>query len=263
MFPTPPAISFYIKANTSSNISSMAATIMSGRTPAGSIPTENSFTPESMVYPQPATSASATILLAHQNRSRTTSELAAEHKRIREHKSPMIVLESERLLFRAHEPGDLEAYCAMEADPEVRRYVGGAPRTREEAEHKFRSVHLKSASARLALRATIFKPEGLYIGYCGLYPNSGSARPTVREATLAFYLARAYWGIGLATEAGRAFIDFGFSRLHLARIVASAEVGNAASLRVVEKLGFSLTGTERGSRSFNHFELRNPEKEAR
>ena len=40
----------------------------------------------------------------------------------------MIVLETERLLFRDHEPGDLELYCAMEADPEVRRYVGGAPR---------------------------------------------------------------------------------------------------------------------------------------
>src|SRR5215469_2224853 len=38
--------------------------------------------------------------------------------------SCMVVLESERLLFREHEPGDLDAYCAMEADPEVRRYVG-------------------------------------------------------------------------------------------------------------------------------------------
>ena len=41
----------------------------------------------------------------------------------------MFTLESERLLFREHKPGDLDAYCAMEADPEVRRYVGGAPRT--------------------------------------------------------------------------------------------------------------------------------------
>jgi len=77
----------------------------------------------------------------------------------------MIVLESDRLRFREHEPGDLEAYCAMEADPEVRRYVGGAPRTRKDAERKFRDVHLQCASDRLALRATIFKPEGRYIGF--------------------------------------------------------------------------------------------------
>jgi [ribosomal protein S5]-alanine N-acetyltransferase len=169
----------------------------------------------------------------------------------------MIVLESQRLLFREHEPGDLDAYCAMEADPEVRRFVGGAPRTREEAKRKFRSTHLRHAKARLALWATIFKPDRQYIGYCGLYPNFGPQGPVAREATLAFYLSREYWGRGLATEAGRAFIEFGFGQLNLARIVATVEVGNAASLRVLEKLGFVLTGTENGARSFHKFELLN------
>lgn len=42
----------------------------------------------------------------------------------------MIVLEAERLLFRDHGPEDLELFCAMEADPEVRRFVGGRPRAR-------------------------------------------------------------------------------------------------------------------------------------
>lgn len=169
----------------------------------------------------------------------------------------MIVLETERLLFREHEPGDLDAFCAMEADPEVRRYVGGAPRTREEAERKFRNAHLKHANARLALWATIFKPDRYYIGYCGLYPNFGTHGPIPHEATLAFYLAREYWGRGLATEAGRAFVDLGLGRLKLARIVATVEVGNAASLRVLDKLGFALTGTENGARSFHKFELLN------
>lgn len=41
--------------------------------------------------------------------------------------SCMVVLESERLLFREHEPSDLDTYCAMEAHLEVRRYVGGFP----------------------------------------------------------------------------------------------------------------------------------------
>jgi RimJ/RimL family protein N-acetyltransferase len=77
------------------------------------------------------------------------------------------------------------------------------------------------------------------------------------EAALAFYLAREYWGRGLATEAGRAFIQFGFDRLRLNRIVATVQVGNAASLRVLEKLGFTLIGTERGPRSFHKFELVN------
>jgi RimJ/RimL family protein N-acetyltransferase len=59
----------------------------------------------------------------------------------------------------------------------------------------------------------------------------------------------------LATEAGRAFVNFGFDQLRLQRIAAVAEVGNAASLRVLEKLGFVCTETEPGARSFYKFEL--------
>lgn len=167
----------------------------------------------------------------------------------------MIRLETERLLFRDHLRSDLDAFCALEADPDVRRYVGGAPRPRAAAERKFQ-LHLNNARRRLALRATILKAEDRYIGLCGLY--QGDARPG--EATLAFTLAKAYWGRGLATEAGRGFINLGFDQLRLKRIVAVAEVGNAASLRVLEKLGFSLVRTETGPRSFHNFELLNPHR---
>jgi RimJ/RimL family protein N-acetyltransferase len=78
------------------------------------------------------------------------------------------------------------------------------------------------------------------------------------EAVLGFYLARAFWGRGLATEAGRAFVDFGFREVGLKRIVTAVEVGNAASVRVLEKLGFGLKEIEQGTRSFYHFELLRP-----
>src|SRR5262249_41558748 len=120
----------------------------------------------------------------------------------------------------------------------------------------FLDTHLRPASDELALRATIFKPTNLYIGYCGLYPHFGTEGAVSGEAVLAFYLAREYWGRGLATEAGRAFIRFGFAQLRLRRIVATVQVGNAASCRLMEKLGFALVRTERGVRSFHHFELR-------
>jgi ribosomal-protein-alanine N-acetyltransferase len=48
-----------------------------------------------------------------------------------------IILESERLLFRPHLITDLDDYCAMEMDINVRRYVGAYPRSREEAERRF------------------------------------------------------------------------------------------------------------------------------
>jgi [ribosomal protein S5]-alanine N-acetyltransferase len=171
----------------------------------------------------------------------------------------MIVLETNRLLFRDHAPEDLEPYCAMESDPEVRKFVGGKPRTREAAEQKFRTVSMPSESDRLGMWATVLKPEGSYIGRCGVYTHIGPGGPVAGEGVLAFYLARAYWGRGLATEAGRAFVEFGFGELGLLRVVATAQVGNDASVRVLHKLGFTWVQRDEGeARSYDKFELRNP-----
>ena len=82
------------------------------------------------------------------------------------------------------------------------------------------------------------------------------------EATLAFYLARPYWNRGLATEAGRAFVRHGFQTLGLSRIVAGMNALNLASVRVIEKLGFTRIGSgEGGGNRWHEYELRNPERE--
>jgi hypothetical protein len=105
----------------------------------------------------------------------------------------MIILETERLLFRPHEPGDREAYCAMEQDAEVRRYIGGAPRTREAAEAKFLAT-LHPTPGLLRLWATVLKATGIYIGRCGVYPHIENDTAVPGEGVLAFYFARPYWG---------------------------------------------------------------------
>lgn len=159
----------------------------------------------------------------------------------------MITLETERLLLREHEPNDLEAFCAMEMDPEVRRFVGGHPRTREEAEQKF---HKLPSDGRLPFCAIVSKADGTYIGRGGLHPMPGGA------PGIGFYIARPYWGRGFATEAARAFIEYGFHELRLPKIISSVEAGNGASAHVLQKLGFRIVRREEGERrSFDHFEL--------
>lgn len=170
----------------------------------------------------------------------------------------MIALETPRLFFRPHEPGDREAYCAMEQDPEFRRYVGGAPRTREAAEERFAGA-LTLNPSRLRVWATVLRSSGDYIGRCGVYPHIEDGRTIPGEGVLAFYLTRSYWGQGLATEAGAAFVRFGFDELGLQKIVATVQEGNRASLRVLEKLGFTLARIEPGPRTFHHFVLARPE----
>ena len=66
-----------------------------------------------------------------------------------------------------------------------------------------------------------------------------------RRAELGYWLAVPAWGQGIATEAVRAMVDYGFRELVLARIYAQVIDGNAASLRVLEKLGMVHEGVKR------------------
>jgi ribosomal-protein-alanine N-acetyltransferase len=167
-----------------------------------------------------------------------------------------IILETKRLYFRQHILADLDAFCAMEADPDFRRYVGGAPRPRDQAEQRFMNG-LKPVTDKLSMWAMIYKPEGKYIGRCGIYPHfNANGQPIAGEGAFGVYLDKAYWNMGLATEAGTAFIDFGFDQLKLERIVTAIDARNDASVHVIEKLGFKLDRTEKGDpRSFYHYVL--------
>jgi [ribosomal protein S5]-alanine N-acetyltransferase len=144
----------------------------------------------------------------------------------------MILLQTSRLLLRTHDERDEPAFVEMHTDPEVRRYVGGRAWSIDEAITRFRARFLGEPRTAYGLWAAVLEAEDVYVGMCGL---SG---PPQRAAHLGYYIARPYWGLGLATEAARAFVDFGFGNLQLRRILADADEGNRASERILEKLGF-------------------------
>ena len=121
----------------------------------------------------------------------------------------MTFLETARLRFRTHEPEDEQDFIAMQTDPEVRRYVGGHAWPVEKAFYRFRHQFVGRPVKTYGLWATVFKDENRYIGYCGLSSHTCDGRRTVN---LAYYLARPYWGRGLATEAGKGFIEVAFSK---------------------------------------------------
>src|SRR6516164_54275 len=151
----------------------------------------------------------------------------------------MFFLETARLRFRTHEPQDEPGFVAMHTDPEVRRFVGGSPWTVERAVHRFRAEYLGQPTHIFGLWATIFKSENKFIGSCGLRAPDGS-----HPSSLAFYLARPYWGRGLASEAARCFVDLAFHRLGLDRIAAEVQEGHRASEQILWKLGFRLASRE-------------------
>ncbi len=59
---------------------------------------------------------------------------------------------------------------------------------------------------------------------------------------LGYWIARPYWGLGFATEAGCAVVDLADTGLRLSRLIAGHFADNLASARVLRKLGFEPTG---------------------
>jgi ribosomal-protein-alanine N-acetyltransferase len=166
----------------------------------------------------------------------------------------MAFLETPRLLFRAHQASDEEHFIQMQMDPEVRRYVGGRPWLREEALQRFRGQYLGKPLDTSGLCATVLKSEDRYIGYCGLRYDSFEPK----SAHIGYYLARPYWGCGLATEATSAFINLAFSILGLNELLADADSRHEASEHILSKSGFVFFRAEHlpSGRIINHFHLR-------
>jgi RimJ/RimL family protein N-acetyltransferase len=70
----------------------------------------------------------------------------------------------------------------------------------------------------------------------------GLHRDDCGAAELGYWIARPYWGLGFATEAGRAVVELAESSLRLDRLVAGHFLDNPASGHVLRKLGFVPTG---------------------
>ena len=77
------------------------------------------------------------------------------------------------------------------------------------------------------------RASGAVIGHAGLQRLHATD-----DVELGYYLGRAAWGQGYATEAGRACLAYGFETCGLDRIVAVVRPDNHASRHVLEKLGF-------------------------
>ena len=74
----------------------------------------------------------------------------------------------------------------------------------------------------------------------------GFGRTPDGEFELGYWIARPFWGQGIATEAGRALIANARDSLRLPGLVAGHFTDNPASGRVLRKLGFRATGVTRG-----------------
>ena len=159
------------------------------------------------------------------------------------------VLETERLILRDMRLEDAEAMFAYASDPEVTRHLDWETHHRSiEDSKQFLEIAIQGyANGELHRWAIVHREDNAFTGTCGLVAHSHQHH----RAHVGYTLARPYWGRGLATEAVRAMISFGFQKMSLNKIIARCFPENIASERVMQKLGMSYEGTLR-----EHFLIR-------
>lgn len=145
--------------------------------------------------------------------------------------------ETERLLLRPRGPQDLEASIRINSDPDVMQFLGSPwPPDRQRA-HLTEQMR-KDLGAGLGYWAIIEKQgDEELIGWVMLSTPQDSA-----EAHLGYRLRQTAWGRGIATEAAKIVLEYGFDHRHLGSVIAIAHRDNVRSHRVLGKLGFQKVG---------------------
>src|SRR3954449_4142024 len=151
-------------------------------------------------------------------------------------------LHSHRLLLRPFNDADADALFALHSNAHVLRYWDAPPWTERARAERFiaacRTMADEGSGARLAIDRL---SDGAFIGWCAL----ARWNPDFRSASLGYCFDDAAWGHGYATEAAHALLHWAFDTLDLNRVQAETDTRNAASARVLEKLGFVHEGTLR------------------
>jgi RimJ/RimL family protein N-acetyltransferase len=147
------------------------------------------------------------------------------------------VIETERLLLRAWKPSDEAPFAALNADPEVTRYLRG-PMRRDESDELLAQIRGHWQEHGFGLYAVEVKDGGAFAGFVGLAVPS--FLPEVLPAVeVGWRLAREHWGRGYATEGAQASLAHGFGELGLRQIISIIDPRNVASIRVAERLGMA------------------------
>jgi ribosomal-protein-alanine N-acetyltransferase len=148
-------------------------------------------------------------------------------------------LHTDRLRLRPFLPEDEEGLFLLWNDAQVRRYLWDDQPVAREVVREQIALSQRDFQERGFGLFSLFQKEdpGPIIGFCGLRRIDEGP-----DVELLYGLLPAFWRQGLATEASRAVLRFGFERAGLPEILAGTDLDNAASQRCLERLGMSEAG---------------------
>jgi RimJ/RimL family protein N-acetyltransferase len=148
-------------------------------------------------------------------------------------------LEARRVRLRWLDESDVEALHAVFADPEVTRYWSAPPLGGvDDARCLLDDIRRHFREKTLFQWGVARREDDRVVGTCTL----DRPDPVNLRAEIGFALGREYQGRGYMREALATLLDYAFGPLGLRRIEADVDPRNAASIRLLEKLGFRREG---------------------
>jgi len=143
-------------------------------------------------------------------------------------------LTTKRLVVRGFVDDDLEPLAAMNADPEVMRYLGGV-RSREWSAASIERCRRQWRELGFGRFAIEEAASHWFVGWVTLEPAELAGYAD--DVEIGWRLVRASWGRGIATEAAMTVLAWAFASLPVDRILAVADTQNAPSVSVMKRLG--------------------------
>ena len=141
-------------------------------------------------------------------------------------------LRTERLLLEPYTPEDEEAFVALFQNTRVTRWMGDGPVSEAEDRALFGRV-FSDIYAHDRFEVWAVRRQGALIGHAEIKPTD-----VVGGQEIIYALAPDAWGEGLGTEIAEAVIAHGFGTLGLTEVHATVAEPNAASLALLDRIGF-------------------------
>lgn len=149
------------------------------------------------------------------------------------------VLETERLILRSFTHADLDAHAATLGDPEVARFLGGAPFTREDSWRRMMAGIGSWTALGFGAWAVELKSNARMVGHCGFFDFERDMQPSIAgEPEMGWIFDPSVHGQGIAHEACSAALGWGDANLSTKSYPAIIEPGNEPSKQLALRLGF-------------------------
>lgn len=140
-------------------------------------------------------------------------------------------IQTKRFVLRKMTEGGQDDYYLMSCNEEVMKYVTGYALSREESDKMYQEYLEENANDSILGRYFIRdRVTGELVGIAKLDLVG-------EDVEIGYRIRKEHWGRGVATEVAKWLLYIGHSRLNADRVIAFVNVDNAASIRVLEKIG--------------------------